>query len=144
MDKVYLRKTIKIAFALPLAYSLMLVLDIDINSDFLGLLLVYMSIWLFPDPIGLKRVILLKLLSIVIMFVVAGAFTAGLWGINSIVIFIFALLMGLGLMAWMPSAIPTGNLCNGMYIGLLTLNSTKPFTQGAYYFLVILLGMAIG
>ncbi len=144
MDKIYLRKVIKLAFAVPLAYSLMLVLDIDINSDFLGLLLVYMSIWLFPDPIGLKRIIMLKLLWIIFLFVLAGGFTAALWGINSIVIFIFALLTGFALLAWMPSAITTGNLCNGMYLGLLTLNSPKPFTQGAYYFIVIALGMAVG
>jgi hypothetical protein len=77
------------AIAAPLAYSLMLVFDVDIGSDFLGLLLVYMSIFLFPNPIGLKGLILLKILWSGFLFMLAEAFTAGLWGVNSIVIFIF-------------------------------------------------------
>ncbi len=144
MDKIYLRKTIKLMFAVPLAYCLMLVLDIDVGSDFLGLLLVYMSIWLFPDPIGLKKIILLKILWIGFLFLLAGAFTAALWGINSIVIFIYILLTGLGVLIWMPSEITTGNLCTGVYIGLLALTSTRPYTQAVYYFIVIAIGIVVG
>ena len=144
MDKIYLRKVIKLAFAIPLAYSLMLVLDVDIGSDFLGLLLVYIGIFIFPDPIRLKGFLLLKLLGIGFIFLLAGAFTAGLWGINSIVIFIFILLAGLGTLMWMPAEIANGNLCNGAYLGLLTLTSTRPYTQAAYYFLVVAIGIAVG
>ena len=144
MDKIYLRKTIKLMFAVPLAYCLMLVLDIDVGSDFLGLLLVYMSIWLFPDPIGLKKIILLKILWIGFLFLLAGAFMASLWGINSIVIFIYILLTGLGVLIWMPSEIATGNLCTGAYIGLLALTSTRPYTQAVYYFIVVAIGIVVG
>ncbi|MGB5710303.1 MAG: hypothetical protein WBM44_05270 [Waterburya sp.] len=62
MDKIYRRKLLKMAIASPLAISLALVLNLDLYLSFFCSLMVFMVIWLFPDPIGLKQLVLLKLI----------------------------------------------------------------------------------
>ncbi len=142
--KIYRRKLLKVALATPLAFSVALVLDIQPSLSFLGPLFVFNTIWLFPDPIGLKRVILLKLITLLIPMWLAAAFVSGLWELNSIVIFLFILLTGWGLQTWMPSAISLGILPVGMFLAATVLNSSAPYTTAVYMFLLMTVGMGLG
>ena len=142
MDKIYRRKLLKMALATPLAFSVALVLDIDPGLSFLGPLMVFNTIWLFPDPISLKGFSSLKLLLLLLPMFVAGAFVAGLWGINSIVLFFFILLAGWGIQIWMPSAISLGLVPTGMYLTTSVLNSSAPYTTAVY--MLVLLGISLG
>ena len=144
MDKIYRRKLLKIAIATPLAFSVALVLDIQPSLSFLGPLFVFNTIWLFPDPIGLKRVILPKVIKSLLLMSLAAAFVAGLWGINSIVLFLFILLTGWGVETWMPSAISLGLLPLGMFLAATVLNSSAPYTTVVYMFLLIAVGTGLG
>ncbi len=144
MDKIYRRKLLKIAIATPLAFSVALVLDIQPSLSFLGPLFVFNTIWLFPDPIGLKRVLLLKLITLFLPMFLAGAFAAGLWGINSIVLFLFILLAGWGIQTWMPSAVNLGLLPLGIFLAVIVLNSSSPYTTAVYMFLLMSVGMGLG
>ena len=56
MDKSYLRKLLKMAVAAPMAFNIALVLDINPSFSFLGSLMMFATIFLMPDPIGLKQV----------------------------------------------------------------------------------------
>ena len=144
MDKIYRRKLLKIAIATPLALSVALVLDIDPGLSFLGPLMVFNLIWLFPDPIGLKGFILIKQLLLFLPVFFSAAFMAGLWGINSIVIFLFILLAGWGLQIWMPSAISLGLLPVGMYLATSVLNSSAPFTTTVYMLVLLAICLGVG
>ena len=144
MDKIYRRKLFKIAIATPLAFSVALVLDIDPGLAFLGPLMVFNIIWLFPDPIALKRVISLKLMTLLLPMTFAAAFIAGLWGINSIVISIFILLAGWGIQTWMPSAISHGLVPTVMYLAVTVLNSSAPYTTTVYMLLLLAISLGLG
>ncbi len=124
MDKTYRRKLLKIAIATPLAFSVALVLDINPGLAFLGPLFVFNTILLLPDPIGLKQFIVLIQLLLFLPILFAAAFMAGLWGINSIVLFLFILLAGLALQTWVPLAISLGLLSPLMYTAVMVLNSS--------------------
>ncbi len=142
MDKIYRRKLLKVAIATPLALSVALVLDIDPGLSFLGPLMVFNTIWLFPDPIGLKQFISLKLITLLLPMSFTAAFIAGLWGINSIVLLIFVLLAGWGIQTWMPSAVTLGFLPTEMYLAVTVLNSSAPYTTTVY--MLVLLALALG
>ncbi len=145
MDKIYRRKLIKMAIATALAFSVALVLDIDPGLSFLGPLMVFNSIWVFPDPIGLKQFVLLKTLLAIVPAAFAAAFISGLWGVNSIVIFLFILLIGWGIQTWMPSIISFGVLPIGVYLatsGVLT--SSTPYTSAVYLSLMMLISIGLG
>lgn len=144
MDKIYRRKLLKVAIATPLAFSVALVVDIDPGLAFLGPLFVFNTIWLFPDPIGLKGFILLKQLSLFLPVFFAAALMAGLWGINSIVLLIFILLAGWGIQVWMPSAISLGLLPPGIYLATSVLNSSAPFTTTVYMLVLLAICMGLG
>ena len=62
MNKKTLYKLIKLAIAMPLAFSVALVLNIQASLSFFGPLYVFVVIWLFPDPIELKRFVVNKML----------------------------------------------------------------------------------
>ena len=144
MDKTYRRKLLKLALGAPLAFSVALVLDIDPNLSFFGPLMVLNTIWLFPDPIGLKRVLILKFLSLIIPMSFAAAFMAGLWGMNSIVLFLFILLTGWVIQTWKPSTVTLGLLSAGFYLPTSVLTSSAPYTTAVYMSLLfaITLGLA--
>ncbi len=142
MDKIYRRKLLKMAIATPLAFSVALVLDIDPGLSFLGPLFVFNMIWLLPDPIGLKRVGALKLLSLLLPLLFATAFVAGLWGINSIVIFFFILLAGWGVQTWMPSYI--GLLSTGFFLASTVLSSSAPYTTTVYMLVLLTISLGMG
>ena len=144
MDKIYRRKLLKVAISTPLALSVALVLDIDPGLAFLGPLFVFSTIWLLPDPIGLKRFIELKQITLLLPILLAAAFMAGLWGVNSIVLFIFILPAGWGIQTWMPSAISLGLLPFGMYFSMLVLTSSNPYTNAVYILLLIVIGCGLG
>ncbi len=144
MDKTYRRKLFKIAIATPLALSVALVLDIDPGLSFQGPLMVFNTIWLFPDPIGLKRFMALKLITILLPMSFAAAFMAGLWGINSIVLLIFILLTGWGIQKLMPSAISLGLLPLEMYLAVSVLNSSAPYTTAVYMLLLVAISLGMG
>ena len=144
MDKTYRRKLLKIAIATPLVLSVALVLDLDTGLVFLGPLYVFNTIWLFPDPIGLKRFIELKQISLFLPMFLATAFVAGLWGINSIIIFFFIMLAGWGIQVWMPSAISLGILPTGIYLATSVLNSSTPYTTAVYMLILITIAMGMG
>ncbi len=144
MDKTYRRKLFKIAIATPLALSVALVLDINPGLAFLGPLFVFNSIWLFPDPIGLQRFIDIKQISLYLPVFFAAAFVAGLWGINSIIIFLFIMLAGWGIKTWMPSAISLGILPPGMYTAIMVLNSSTPYTTAVDMFILITISIGMG
>ena len=144
MDKIYLQKLIKVAIATPLAYSVTLVLDIDPGLAFLGPLMVFTSIFLFPDPIGLKQFQSLKLITLFLPIAFAAAFMAGLWGINSIVLFIFVLLAGWGVRTWLPSAISLGLLPTVMFLAVTVLNSSAPYTTNIHMLLLLAISLGLG
>ena len=144
MDKTYRRKVIKVAIATPLAYSVALVLDIDPGLAFLGPLMVFTSMFLFPDPIGLKQFQSLKLITLLLPITFAAAFMAGLWGINSIVLFIFVLLAGWGVQTWLPSAISLGLLPTVMFLAVTVLNSSAPYTTTIYMLLLLAISLGLG
>ena len=144
MDKTYRRKLLKIAIATPLALSVALVLDIESGLVFLGPLFVFSTIWSFPDPIGLKQVISLKLITLLLPLSFAAAFMAGLWGINSIVLFIFVLLGGWGIQTWMPSPISLGLLPTEMFLAVTVLNSSAPYTTAVYMLLLLAISLGLG
>ncbi len=144
MDRIYRRKLLKMAIAAPLAFSLALVLDIDPGLCFISPLMVFNTIWLLPDPIGLKRVLVLKSLPFLISMIFTGAFVAGLWGINSIVLFFFILLAGWGIQFWMPSILNLGILSAGMFVVISVLNSSQPYTTAVYMSLLLIIGFGLG
>ena len=144
MDKVYLRKTLKIAFASPLAFSAILVLDIDPGLSFLGPLMVFVVIWLLPDPIGVKQFSLLKLFALLVPLLFGTAGVAGLWGMNSIVLFFFILLAGWAIQTWMPSAIRLGLVATGMFFASNVLNSSAPFTTTVYMLVLLAISSVLG
>ena len=142
MDKIYQRKLLKVAIATPLAFSVALVLDIDPSLAFLGPLFVFNMIWLLPDPIGLKRVGALKLLSLLLPLLFSTAFVAGLWGINSIVLFFYFLLAGWGIQSWMPSYI--GLLSTGFFLASTVLSSSAPYTTTVYMLILLTISLGMG
>ncbi len=144
MDKIYQRKLLKMAIATPLALSVALVLDIDPGLSFLGPLMVFNIIWLFPDPIDLKRLTSLKLITLLLPISFFAAFMAGLWGINSIVLLIFILLAGLGTQTWMPSAISLGLVPTLMFLAVTVLNSSAPYTTTVYLLLLFAISLGLG
>lgn len=144
MNKIYRRKLLKMAIATPLLFSVALVLDIDPSLSFLGPLMVFNIIWLFPDPIGLKQIIVLKTLSVIVLTAFVASFMAGLWGINSISLFLFVLLTGWVIQTWMPSAISFGLLPLGVYLGTSTLNSSAPYTTAVYLSLLVAISLGLG
>ena len=144
MDKIYRRKLLKMVLATPLALSVALVLDIDPGLAFLGPLMVFNTIWLLPDPIGLKRFLVLKQLFLFLPIFLAAAFVAGLWGINSIVIFLFILLAAWGLQTWVPSAISLGLLSPLMFLATSVLNSSAPYTTTVYLLILLAISMGLG
>ena len=144
MDKIYRRKLLKIAIATPLALSVALVLDINPGLAFFGPLYVFNSIWLFPDPIGLQRFIDIKQISLYLLVFFAAAFVAGLWGINSIIIFLFIMLAGWGIQVLMPSAISLGIVPPGMYTAIMVLNSSTPYTTAVDMFILITISIGMG
>ena len=144
MDKIYRRKLLKMAIATPLALSVALVLDIDPGLAFLGPLMVFNTIWLLPDPVGLKRFLVLKQLYLFLPMFFAAAFVAGLWGINSIVIFLFILLAAWGLQTWEPSSISFGLLSPLMFLAMTVLNSSAPYTTTVYLLILLAISMGLG
>ncbi len=144
MDKIYLQKLIKVAIATPLALSVALVLDIDPGLAFLGPLMVFNSILLFPEPIVLKQFLSLKLITLLLPITFAAAFMAGLWGINSIVLFIFVLLAGWGVRTWFPSPISLGLLPTVMFLAVTVLNSSAPYTTTVYMLLLVVICLGLG
>ena len=144
MDKTYRRKLLKIAIATPLALSVALVLDINPGLAFFGPLYVFNSIWLFPDPIGLQRFIDIKQISLYLLVFFAAAFVAGLWGINSIIIFLFIMLAGWGIQVLMPLAISLGIVPPGMYTAIMVLNSSTPYTTAVDMFILITISIGMG
>ncbi len=144
MDKTYRRKLLKMALATPLALSVTLLLDIDPGLSFLGPLMVFNIIWLFPEPIGLKGVISTKLITLLLPMSLAAAFMAGLWGINSIVLLIFVLLAGWGIQTWMPSAISLGLVPLEMFLAVIVLNSSAPYTTAVYLLLLLAISLGLG
>ncbi len=144
MDKIYQRKLLKMAIATPLALSVALVLDIDPGLSFLGPLMVFNIIWLFPDPIDLKRLISLKLITLLLPISFVAAFMAGLWGINSIVLLMFILLAGWGNQTWMPSAISLGLVPTLMFLAVTVLNSSAPYTTTVYLLLLFAISLGLG
>ena len=144
MDKTYRRKLLKLAIGAPLAFSVALVLDIDPSLSFLGPLMVLNTIWLFPDPIGLKRVLIVKFLSLIISMCFAAAFMAGLWGINSIVLFLFILLTGWVIQTWKPSTVSLGLLSPGFYLPTSVLTSSAPYTTAVYMSLLLAITLGLG
>ncbi len=144
MDKIYLRKLLKTAFAIPLAFSVALVLDIDPGLSFFGSLFVFNTIWSYPDPIGLKGLFMLKQLMLFLLMLFTGAFVAGLWGVNSIVLFFFILLTGWGIQTWMPSAISLGIIHFEMFLTTSVLNSSAPYRTAVYMFVLIGISLGLG
>ena len=144
MDKIYRRKLLKMAIATPLAFSVALVLDIDPGLSFLGPLFVFIAIWLFPEPIGLKKFMSVKLLSICIPMLFVGAFVGGIWGINSVVLFIFILLTGWGIQIWMPLSIKLGFLPMAMYLAATVLNSSAPYTTAVDMVILFVIALGLG
>ncbi len=142
MDKIYRRKLFKMAIATPLAFSVALVLDIDPGLSFFAPLMVFNTIWLYPNPIGLKQFLVLKLLSLCLPMFFVGAFVAGLWGINSIVLFFLILLAGWGLQTWMPSSL--GLLPMGMFLTTSVLNSSAPYTTAVYMLVLLAISLGLG
>ena len=144
MDKTYRRKLFKIAIATPLAFSVALALNIQPSLSFFAPLFVFVTIWLFPDPIGLKQFILLKLITLLLLIFGVSAFVAGLLWLNSIVLFLFILVIGWGLQTWMPSTISLGLVPVGMMFATSVLNSSNPYTTAVYLFFLIATGIVLG
>ena len=96
MDKVYRYKLIKLAIAMPLAFSVALVLNIQASLSFFGPLYVFVVIWLFPDPIELKRFLVKKMLLVMAVACIFAGLIASFSYINSVIIFLFILLTGWG------------------------------------------------
>ena len=108
MDKVYRYKLIKLAIAIPLAFSVALVLDIQASLSFFGPLFVFVVIWLFPDPIELKRFLVKKMLLVMAVACIFAGLIASFSYINSVIIFLFILLTGWGMKKWIPVAVNLG------------------------------------
>lgn len=144
MDKIYLQKVIKVAIAAPLAYSLAQVLDINPGFSFFGSLMLFVVIWKLPNPIGLKLIVVVKFLSFAIPCLWFLAFVAGLWGINSIIIFLAILLVEWGVKTWAPFLIVSGMLYPIMYLSMIVLNSNAPYTTAVDMSLLTAIGMGLG
>ncbi|MDJ0579439.1 hypothetical protein [Crocosphaera sp.] len=144
MDKVYRYKLIKLAIAIPLAFSVALVLDIQASLSFFGPLFVFVVILLFPDPIELKRFIVKKMLLVMAVASILAAFIASFSYINSVIVFLFILLTGWGIKNWIPVAVNLGLTPIGIFTAMAVLRSSSPYTTLVYMLVLISVGVAFG
>ena len=144
MDKVYRYKLIKLAIATPLAFSIALVLDIQASLSFFGPLFVFVIVWLFPDPIELKRFLIGQMLPLMAATSIFAAFIASFSYTNSVIVLLFILLTGWGIKIWMPVAVRLGLISMGIFIGTAVLRSSAPYTTAVYTMTLILVGIALG
>ena len=144
MDQIYRRKLLKMAIASPLTITLALVLNLDLFMSFFCPLMAFIVIWLLPDPIGLKQVVVLKLVpSLAVLFLIA-AFMAGLWGMNSIVLFIYILLAGWAFQTLMPSVVSMGFLNLVIFLPMIVLVASNPYTKAVDLWLLMTIGFGMG
>ena len=144
MDKVYRYKLIKLAIAMPLAFSVALVLNIQASLSFFGPLYVFVVIWLFPDPIELKSFVVNKMLLFMAFSSIFAAFMASFSYINSVIVFLFILLTGWGIKTWIPVAVNLGLTPIGIFTAMAVLRSSVPYTTVVYMLVLISVGVAFG
>ena len=144
MDKIYRYKLIKLAIAMPLVFSIALVLNIQASLSFFGPLFVFVVIWLFPDPIELKRFVVQKMLLVMAVVSIFAAFIASFSYINSVIIFLFILLTGWGIKIWIPVAVNLGLTPIGIFTAMAVLRSSAPYTTVVYMMILISVGVVSG
>ena len=144
MDKTFQRKLLKMAIASPLAISLALVLNLDLFVSFFCPLMAFIVIWLLPDPIGLKRFVLQKLIPSFAAIFWVGAFMTGLWGMNSVVLFVYVLLAGWAIKTWMPSIVSIGFLNLVIFLPMIVLVASNPYTKALDLWILITIGFGVG
>lgn len=144
MDKIYLQKVIKTAIASPLGISLALVLNLDLFLSFFCPLMAFIVIWLMPDPIGLKRVLLLKIIPSLALMLFLGAFMVGLWGMNSIILFVYILLAGVLIKTLIPSIIRVAFMNILIFFPIIVLVASNPYTKAVDLWFLITMGFLLG
>ncbi|MGK7945616.1 MAG: hypothetical protein AB4058_14220 [Microcystaceae cyanobacterium] len=144
MDQVYRYKLIKLAIATPLALSVTLVLNIQASLSFFGPLYIFVVVWLFPDPIELKQIIIGKMIALFTVTSVFAAFIAGMTEVNSVIILAFVLLTGWVVKTWLSVSVRLGLLSLGIYLGIPVLVSSAPYTTAVYIMTLILVGVTLG
>lgn len=144
MDKIYLGKVVKMAIASSLGISLALVLNLDLFLSFFCPLMTFIVIWLLPDPIGLKRILLFKIIPPLAVMLFLGAFMVGLWGMNSIVLFIYVLLAGVLIKTLIPPIIRVAFMNMLIFFPMIVLVAPNPYTKAVNLWLLITMGFLLG